>query len=393
MADGPATRNCERANGCWPVTVLGQVHAAALEDWFRVRYFDARLDISSSGVHPYTLGDVRDLTGTTTEELDELVFRDSPSSGQHRLRVALDERFRSGPDHEPLVCNGSTEAILLAVSALVGPGDEVVVTSASYHALTALVASSGAKLVQWELDLTGGRPDLERLRSLVGRRTRAVIVNFPHNPSGITLTPAEYGELLSIVDRSDAYLLWDAAFAELVYDGTPLPDPSRSIDRCVSFGTFSKAYGLPGLRVGWCIAPSTLVPKFIQMRDYVTLNTSPLLEEIAARVIEAADAVLGPRLEEARMNRALVADWLEANNDIVNGVAPGGGVTVFPQVLGVENTRGLCEVLADQHGVLTVPGDCFDQPDRIRLGFGAPSPDVAAGLDVLARVVRERSRN
>ncbi|WP_248580866.1 capreomycidine synthase [Nocardioides sp. InS609-2] len=374
------------------MTVLGQVPAAALEDWFRVRYFDARVDISSSGVHPYTLGQVRGLTGLAAEELDDLVFRDSPSSGQDRLRTALIERFEPGPSHEPLVCNGSTEAILLAVSALVGAGDEVVVTTPSYHALTALAASAGATLVRWELDLTGGRPDLEALRSLIGPRTRAVIVNFPHNPSGITLTAPEYDELLAIVDHSNAYLLWDAAFAELVHEAEPLPDPSRTIERCVSFGTLSKAYGLPGLRVGWCIAPSTLAPELVRMRDYVTLNTSPLLEEIAARVIENADAVLGPRLAEVRGNRANVADWLAANGDIVAGVAPGGGVTFFPQVLGLEDTRPLCEVLADEHSVLTVPGECFDHPDRVRLGFGAPGPDVAAGLDVFARVVRQWSR-
>lgn len=372
--------------------MLGQVPAAALEDWFRVRYFGARVDISSSGVHPYTLGEVRDLTRMAAEELDELTFRDSPSSGQDKLRAALSKRFKPGPRHEPLVCNGSTEAILLAVAALVGAGDEVVVTTASYHALTALAASAGATLVRWQLDLTGGRPDFDALRSLIGPRTRAVIVNFPHNPTGITLTPAEYDELLSIVDHSDAYLLWDAAFAELVHDGEPLPDPSRTIERCVSFGTFSKAYGLPGLRVGWSFAPAALVPELIRMRDYVTLNTSPLLEEIAARVIENADAVLAPRLAEARANRATVVDWLETNRDVVAGVAPGGGVTVFPQILGVEDTRPLCEFLADEHGILTVPGDCFDQPDRIRLGFGAPPPDVTTGLDVLASVVKQWRR-
>lgn len=374
------------------MTALGQVPAAALEDWFRVRYFDARVDISSSGVHPYSLGEVRALTGTSAEELDELVFLDSPSRGQDRLRAALVARFEPGPRHEPLVCNGSTEAILLAVSALVGAGDEVVVTTASYHALTALAASTGASLVRWELDLTGGRPDLDALRSLVGPRTRAVIVNFPHNPSGITLTAAEYDELLAIVDDSDAWLLWDAAFAELVHDADPLPDPSRTLERCISFGTLSKAYGLPGLRVGWCIAPTALAPELVRMRDYVTLNTSPLLEEIAARVIENADAVLGPRLVEARANRATVVDWLDEHPDVVAGVVPGGGVTFFPQVLGVEDTRPLCELLADEHGVLTVPGDCFDHPDRIRLGFGAPGADVVEGLDALAREARKWSR-
>ncbi|MEV5892556.1 capreomycidine synthase [Nonomuraea fuscirosea] len=369
--------------------MLRQLRAAGLEDWFRVRYFNAHVDISSSGVHPYRLHEVRALTGLTFEEMDRLPFRDSPSDGQERLRRALADRFKPGQGHSPFVGNGSTEAILLAVSALVGPGDEVVVTTASYHSLSSLAESVGAKLVWWDLDLTGGQADLDQLRSLVGPRTRAVIVNFPHNPTGVTLTAGEYRELLSIVDHHGAYLLWDAAFAELVYDDAPLPDPSASIERCVSFGTLSKAYGLPGLRVGWCIAPSSLFADLARMRDCVTLNTSPLLEEIASRVVENADAVLRPRLEQARANRAVVIRWLEDNRDIVAGVVPRGGVTFFPQIIGVPDTRPLCEFLADERGVLTVPGDCFGRPDRIRLGFGGLADELGTGLDVLASVVRQ----
>lgn len=369
------------------MTALGSMGEAALEDWLRVRYFDARVDISSSGVEPYDLRAVRRVTGMTVDDLDDLIFRDSPSNGQERLREAVANRFLLGSAHEPFVTSGSTEAILLAMSALVGPGDEVVVTAPSYHALTSHALAIGAALSQWELDLTGGRPDLDRLRDLVGPRTRAVVVNFPHNPSGITLTACEYGELLSIVGDSDAYLFWDAAFAELSYDEPPLEDPSRFIERCISFGTLSKAYGLPGLRVGWCITPSSLVPRLITLRDHVTLSTSPLVEGIAARVVENADAVLAPRVEQARANREVVRRWLDDHVDLVAGPVPGGGVTFFPKLLGVDDARPVCKVLADRHGVLTVPGDCFDRPDRVRIGYGGPVNEVEEGLAVLVDVL------
>jgi capreomycidine synthase len=368
--------------------MLRNVRPASLEDWLRVRYFDARIDISSSGVYPYHLNEICSLAGFALAEFEHLAFRDSPSLGQERLRQALTDRFAPGTGHAPLVTNGSTEAILLAVSALVSAGDEVVVTSATYQSLSSLAESAGAKLTWWELDPGSPTPDLDRLRSLVGPRTRAVIVNFPHNPSGITLTAEEYRDLVSIVDNHGAYLLWDAAFGELVYDSAPLPDPSTLIERCVTFGTLSKAYGLPGLRVGWCIAPDQLLADMVRMRDYVTLNTSPLLEEIATRVIENGDAVLRPRLEQARNNRAMVAQWLADNIDVVAGVTPGGGVTVFPRVVGVKDARPLCEFLADEASVLTVPGDCFGHPERIRLGFGGPQDELRTGLVALADVAR-----
>jgi len=371
------------------LSTLRGIRPALLEDWLRVRYFDARIDISSSGVVPYRLSEICSLTGLALEELGHLAFRDSPSLGQERLRQALVDRFAPRSGHAPLVANGSTEAILLAVSALVSAGDEVVVTSATYQSLSSLAESAGAKLIWWELDPGSSTPDLDQLRSLVGPRTRAVIVNFPHNPSGITLTDEEYRELIAIVDNHGAYLLWDAAFGELAYDADPLPDPSTRMERCVTFGTLSKAYGLPGLRVGWCIAPDQLLTEMVRIRDYVTLNTSPLLEEIAARVVENGDAVLRPRFEQARDNRAAVARWLEDNADVVAGFAPHGGVTAFPRFVGVTDTRPLCEFLADTEGVLTVPGDCFGHAERIRLGFGGRDDELRAGLAVLADTARQ----
>ncbi|HKT01759.1 MAG TPA: capreomycidine synthase [Rugosimonospora sp.] len=369
---------------------LGTVRPAELEDWLRTRYFQATVDISSSGVQPYRLGEILDLTAMPTAELLDIEFRDSPSLGHERLRAALAARFAPGGGQEPLVTHGSTEAILLAVSALVSPGDEVVVTAPAYHALTSVADTMGAHLRVWRLPPERSfRPDLRALRSLVGPRTRAVIVNLPHNPTGVTLAPAEYAELLSIVDDSGAYLLWDASFAELVYRSVPLPDPSTVVRRCVSFGTLSKAYGLPGLRVGWCFAPADLLPRMVRMRDYVTLASSPLVEAIAARVVEQGDRVLASRLRQARENLGILDSWLAAAGDDVDGYLPDGGVTVFPRIAGVSDTRPLCSRLAAECGVLVVPGDCFGHPDRVRIGFGGAPGELRAGLAALRQAGHE----
>jgi capreomycidine synthase len=373
---------------------LGTIQPAELEDWLRERYFQATVDISSSGVQPYRLREILDLTGMSTAELADIEFRDSPSLGQQRLRAALVARFAPGAGQEPLVTHGSTEAILLAVAALVSPGDEVVVTSAAYPALASVADAVGARLRVWCLPPERSfRADLAGLRSLVGPRTRAVIVNFPHNPTGRTLTPTEFAELLSIVDECGAYLLWDASFAELVYRQVPLPDPSTVVERCVSFGTLSKSYGLPGLRVGWCFAPASLLPRMVRIRDYVTLSSSPLVEAIAARVVERGDTVLAPRLRQARVNLDILGDWLAAAADVVDGYLPDGGVTVFPRIVGVPDTRPLCVHLAAEYGVLVVPGDCFGHPDRVRIGFGGPSGDLRTGLDALLEASRARGEN
>ncbi|MEV5237840.1 capreomycidine synthase [Streptomyces cinnamoneus] len=363
------------------------VPAAVLEDWLRERYFRAETDISSSGVHNYTLGDLRALdAGLRDGELDALMFRDGPSLGAERLRAAVAARVRPGPGQVVMTTHGSSEALFLALNALVRPGDEVVVADPAYHSLSALAASVGAVLRPWPLRPENDFvPDLADLRAVLSSRTRLVVVNFPHNPTGACVDPAGRAELLELVGASGATLLWDGALTDLVYDHPPLPDPSRDIGRCLSFGTLSKAYGLPGLRVGWCVLPAELAPELVRVRDYLTLSLSPLTELLAAVAVEHADTLIAPRLAEARRGRDLLLEWARATDGAVECPVPRGGVTAFPRFRDVPDTTQLCERLLARHGVLVVPGGCFGHPDRMRIGFSCPEGDLVRGLEAISK--------
>lgn len=372
---------------------IGAIAPALLEDWLRERYFTARIDISSSGAENYSLGQLRELLGISTAELDALVFRDSPSLGAEELREAIADRFAPGSADHVMVTHGSSEALLLALAAVVRPGDEVIVLGPVYQSLSSLPAALGAVVKVWELRPEDDfAPDLGLLRKLVSERTRAIVVNFPHNPTGTMLDPAGYSDLLELADATGCYLFWDAAFGEMAHDRPPLPDPHPALDRCISFGTLSKAYGLPGIRVGWCIAPPALLPGLIRLRDYVSISTSPLNEAIAARVLRQADRILTPRLETARRNRALLIDWAASHPDLVSLPAPAGGMCAFPGFPAFSDVRQLCETLLAEHGVLVVPGDCFGHPDRMRIGYGGPTEELAEGLARVAQTVATSPR-
>ncbi|WP_430477764.1 capreomycidine synthase [Streptomyces sp. P11-1] len=366
--------------------------AAPLEDWLRERYFQAETDISSSGVHNYTLGELRALDPALLDpaELDRLMFRDGPSLGDERLRAAVAARTRPGPGHEVMTTHGSTEALFLAFGALVRPGDEVVVPGPAYHSLWAPAAAAGAVLRTWQLRPENDFvPDLADLRAVLSERTRLVVVNFPHNPTGACVDAQGRAELIELVAESGATLLWDGAFTDLVHDLEPPADPSQDLDRSLSFGTLSKAYGLPGLRVGWCVVPRELLPELVRIRDYLTLSLSPLVERIATVAVEHADALIAPRLAEARRNRKLLLEWASASGGAVECPAPRGGVTAFPRFAAHADTGELCERLLSVHGVLAVPGRVFGHPDRIRIGFSSPPEELERGL---AAITEELAR-
>jgi capreomycidine synthase len=362
-----------------------RLRPAPLEDWLRDYYFEADIDISSSGVQPYSMAELRAKTGLGHDEMDALVFRDGYSLGSPAVRAAIAQRSGDGDPEKVMTTNGSSEAISLVLTALLRSADEVIVVQPGYHLLTEFIVALGCTVRTWHLDADNGwKASIDKLADLVTERTRAIIVNFPQNPTGTSISEDELGTLIHCADQVGAYVLWDAAFAELTYDTTPLRDVSVLYQRGISFGTFSKAFGLPGLRFGWCIAPPAVLGECVRVRDYTTLHVSPLIELLALGVLQNAEIFLEPRLKQARANRRILTEWLGAAGERVCLTPPAGGVAAFPCLDGLESTDEFCEVLFRQHGVLVVPGSCFGCPRHIRLGFGGATDELIRGLDRLS---------
>ena len=367
-----------------------QLPPALLENWMRYYYFDTDIDIGSSGVDDYSMVDLRRLLGITEADFDRIVFHDSQTLGGDGLRRALADRWMRGDTSRVMATHGSSEANFLVDHALLRPGDEVVVLDPCYPQLFAIAEALGCTLRHWPLRWENGFvPDVEEGKRLITPRTRMVVVNFPHNPTGASVTPEEQDELIAACAAVGAYLVWDNAFAELTYDSPPLPEPVLKYERAISMGTFSKAYGLPGLRVGWCFAAPEVLEKLIRVRDYVTLHLSPLVEMIAERAIDRADLLLAERLGPARRNRAVLARWIEEHGDFVEWAPPTGGVCAFPRLVAVPDVEAFCHQLAREHRTLLVPGNCFGHPQHVRLGFGRTTAVLQEGLARLSRLLQE----
>jgi aspartate/methionine/tyrosine aminotransferase len=278
----------------------------------------------------------------------------------------------------------------LVMHALLRAGDEVIVLDPAYQSLFSIAESIGCKLKRWRLRFDRQFiPDMDEFRSLVGPRTRMVIVNFPNNPTGVSLDAEQQEELISVIEKTGAYLFWDGAFSELVYEGLPLPNPALRYERAISIGTLSKAYGLPGLRVGWCFAPREILDRCVHLRDYITLALSPLVELIARLAIEKADDLLGARLLQAHMNLNLLAAWVEQHQNDAQWVRPKGGVSAFLHFGKIKDIEAFCHQLAQKYSILLVPGTCFNHESFVRLGFGVPTSQLEQGLSCLSELLAE----
>jgi len=367
------------------------VALAKLEEWMRLYYHKVDHDIGSSGVRDLTIEEFRTFCGFELSELDSMLFHDSESFGGARLRAALADRWTGGDVDPVMVTHGSSEAIYIMMHTLLEPGDEVIVVDPAYQQLYDIAAGLGCRITRWPLARERGfAADLPLLRELAASRPRMIVVNFPHNPTGASITVAEQQELVEIAAEAGAWLVWDHAFGELTYATDPLPLPT-GYDRCIAFGTFSKSYGLAGLRVGWCLAPPEVLARAAVLRDYIALYVSPVLEFFAEKAVRNADRIVALQRTHAADNLRVVQDWAARAPERVRFAAPAGGVCAFVEFPHEGDVTALCRRLAEQHRVLLVPGECFgpDLTGYARLGFGGTKAELEAGLSAIDQALLE----
>lgn len=371
------------------------IAVAKLEDWMRRYYHAVDHDIGSSGVRDLSMADLCAICDVDLSDLKGMMLRDSESFGGRKLRAALADRWTGGDVDPVIVTHGSSEAIYLVMHLVLEPGDELVVVDPAYQQLYDIAAWRGCRITRWPLRVADGfRPDLPLLRRLARSRPRMIVVNFPHNPTGVSITRAEQEEIVAIAAEAGAWLVWDNAFGELTYSAAPLPLPLRRYPRCICFGTLSKSYGLAGLRVGWCLAPPELLHRMAVLRDYIALYVSPVLEFFAELAVRNADRIVGLQREHALRNRQTLLDWAATLPDLVRVTPPDGGVTAFVEFPRTPDVREMCRQLAERYRVLLVPGDCFGPSFRnhARLGFGGTADELAAGLSAVGRLARDTAR-
>jgi aspartate/methionine/tyrosine aminotransferase len=328
-------------------------------------------------------------------ELDELLL----CYGDHLGDPALRDAVAAGPGGEGiraddvLVTPGAAAALFCTVTSLVAPGDHMVVVRTNYATNLETPRAIGADVDIVDLAFDDGwRLDIERLSSLVRPgATRLISVTCPHNPTGTMLSEAALHALVELAERTGAVLLVDETYRDLTH-GTVLPVAASLSPRAVSVSSMSKAYGLPGLRVGWAVCRDPgLAETLLAAKEQILICGATLDEAIAARVLADRDRILPPILAEVRSRLTIVREWMSGQATF-EWIEPSGGVVGLVRVrpeIAFDPARFYDALLAD-HGTYVGPGHWFELDDRhFRLGFGWPTTDeLRAGLVALSDAAR-----
>lgn len=348
-------------------------------------------NLSESGVRPLTPRElVEDAAGLEGMLDQPLVY--SQSNGTIELRTTIAALYPgAGPDHVE-VTNGGSEANFITTFRLIEPGDEVVMLVPNYMQTWGLSRAFGATIREWRLieDRAAGRwrIDLAALAALVTAKTRMIVICNPNNPTGARLTAADLDGIAGIADRHGAWILSDEVYRGAEIDGQETASMWGRSDRAIITSGLSKAYGLPGLRIGWIVAPPPLVAAFWSYHDYVTIAPGALSDRLArvalaparrARLLERTRAIL-------RTNLPLIEDWLRGAGGF-EWIGPEAGAIVYVRYGHAINSTALAHRVRAEKSVLIVPGDHFGMDGYLRLGFGEPPEYNRRGLDRLREVL------
>ncbi len=349
-------------------------------------------NLSESGVHPVTVRGLLD-DPTMVEELLDTELNYPQANGIVELRQHIAALYPGATPDNVLVTVGCAEANFIALQTLLSPGDEMVMMLPNYMQVWGIGHNYGFRVRAFHLqEERGWAPDLAELNEVVSERTKLIAVCNPNNPTGYILTQQEMDAIVAAAARVGAWLLADEVYsgAERLTD-TQTPSFWGRYDRVLAMNSLSKAYGLPGLRIGWVVGPADTVDEIWARHEYTTISTTVLANKMAAIALSPQ---VRPRLiqrtrDYIRRGFPILDGWLESHEATFNLVPPQAAAITFVRYHLDVNSTELVERLMREKSVLIVPGDHFGLDHHLRISFGLPPDYLRAGLDRIHELIVE----
>ena len=351
----------------------------------RVRY-----NLTESGIHPYTLDEL--LTKEEIEKLHSVRLGYGQTNGSIELREAVGRLYRGTDRDNVLVTAGSAESNFLTCWSLLEPGDEMVYMLPNYQQLWGLARSFGNTVRPFHLrQELNWEPDFDELRNAVSGRTKLIAVCNPNNPTGHTLSENSMNTIVTIASDAGAWLYADEIYRGAELEGEETPSFMGACEKVIVNGGLSKAYALPGLRVGWLAGPKDFIEDAWAYHDYTSISSPILSNKIAALVLqpEMRKKILNRSHTILTDNLAILTGWVKERKDLFSFIPPkAGGMAFLKYSMDINSTEFVTK-LRERKNVLAIAGDNFGMDGYIRIGIGAEQSYFLTGLHLIEELVRE----
>jgi aspartate/methionine/tyrosine aminotransferase len=362
----------------------------ALEVYFSKHEFTAKYHLTASDAQTVTINELLALgTEEDRKAFGELGLGYTTTWGSDELRTAIASTYAHIDPEHVLVFAGAQEAMFWAMQIFVGPADHALISVPNYQSMESVTIATGAEVTGFPLWEGEGSTlkwtlDVQRLKAMIKPNTRVIAVNFPNNPTGFVPDNKTWQTLVELCEDRNIYLYSDEVYRGLELDETKRISQAADATKIgVSLNVMSKAYGMPGLRIGWIATQDrSLLQRFERAKHYTTICSSGPSEFLATIALRNAESIAKRNRSIMRSNLPALEATMARCEGIVEWTAPDGGCVMFPRYLGSDGVESFAESLVQQRSALILPASIYKSQlleipnDRFRLGMGRINPEA-----------------
>ena len=325
--------------------------------------------------------------------LNELILCYGDHLGKPELRELIASEYSGITAHDVLLTPGAAPALFIVATSLLSSNDHLIVVRPNYATNIETPRAIGCEIDFIDLSFEKGfQLDVAEIQSKIKANTRYISITTPHNPTGTTIPESTLIQLVKLAESNNCYLLVDETYRDLTPENQ-LPLAATLSPKVISVSSVSKAYGLPGIRIGWLIAKDRRLQElFLAAKEQIFLCNSVVDEEIAFQFLKQKGAFLPQIQQKIKKNGEIVKDWMK-NNAYFEWIEPRGGVVCFPRIKQEVNIdlERFYNILYNQYKTLVGPGHWFEMDKRyMRIGYGWPSAEsLQQGLAAISKAIKE----
>jgi aspartate/methionine/tyrosine aminotransferase len=345
-----------------------------LERYYTINEFSAKYSLCNSDCEAMSIKDLLAMEEGSAENFGNLWLGYTETPGNPELRGHVADLFTEISADDMLICTGAQEPIYLFSQANLNAGDEVIVQTPCYQSVQSVPESIGCKVLSWEVKYVGDEPtfDIGALKEMVTDKTRVIYLNTPHNPTGFHFSADQQQEIVEIARAHNIIIFSDEVYRELEHSPEYIiPAFADVYENGVSVGVMSKAYGLPGLRIGWIATKNKeLLENVAILKEYTTICNSAPSEFLAGVALRNRHKILERNLGIIQDTLPLYDNFFDEYGDLFSWHKPNAGPIAFVKMKFDTDDMAFAERVLKEQKVLLLPGGIYDYGGYFRIGFG-----------------------
>ena len=339
-------------------------------------------NLSESGLHPLPLKSI--LTEDEQQELLETELIYGYTTGTPMLREKIANLYTGADFDNVLATSGSAEANFVAVMTLLESGDELIYMVPNYLQIRGIARSFGITVKELPLrEELGWQWDMKELESMISSKTKMIGVCHPNNPTGSIVSKENMGKIIDIASRNDCWILSDEVYRGAELNGIESPSFYGNYEKTIVNAGLSKAYRLPGLRIGWTVGPKDYIKKAWAFHDYTSISIAYHSDWVASRILDTKrrKKILDGTKQHLNQNMNTLVEWIDTCDGKLSLSPPQAGAIAFVRIKMDIPSQDLTYHIRDKFSVLLTAGKWFGLEGFLRFGYGPPNEYLLEALD------------